>query len=275
MARVLGKNDDARDYFALAERIKTAFNREFFDVDSNDYGSGSQTANALALYLGLVPEQHRDAVRENLVHNIVEENDGHLATGIIGTNALEQVLPELGESEVMYGIATQTTFPSWGDQIRGGATTLWETWQEPSPIHHSLNMKMFGSSQVFFYRHLAGIGAASPGFRDTVIRPRIVKNLDWVDATVDTVRGPIECRWEKVDGGLYLRVVIPANTQAVVHVPTLEADKVSVGGGGADGWTNGTYIPGGAGLLGAPRTTDAVVFKTGGSRFFFRMRVKE
>jgi alpha-L-rhamnosidase len=76
-AQVLRKEAEAKDYFALAQRIKAAFNREFFDTEANDYGSGSQTANALALYLGLVPDDRRDSVRKNLVHNIVEEHDGH------------------------------------------------------------------------------------------------------------------------------------------------------------------------------------------------------
>jgi uncharacterized protein GlcG (DUF336 family) len=65
---------------------------------------------------------------------------------------------------------------------------------------------------------------------------------------------------------------MPANTTTVVHVPTLGADKVSVGVGGANVWADGAYIPGGAGLAGAHRTADAVVFKAGGGRYVFRVR---
>ena len=131
---------------------------------------------------------------------------------------------------------------------------------------------MFGSSQVFFYKHLGGIGPASPGFRDIVIRPRVVKDLEWAEATVDTVRGRIESRWEKVGGGLHLRVALPTNTRSLVLVPTLGAGKVIVGLAGADVWADGAYIPGGAGLRGAHRTADAVVFEAGGGRYLFRLR---
>ena len=82
-----------------------------------------------------------------------------------------------GLAELMYGIATQTTPPSWGYQVRRGATTVWETWEgEPS---HSMNMKMLGSSEVFFYRDLAGIAPAAPGFRRIAIRPHGVGDLTW------------------------------------------------------------------------------------------------
>ena len=272
IARVLGKDSLAGEYQTHSERIKDAFNREFFDSDSNDYGRGSQTANAVALYLGLVPQDRIMGVRENLVHNIMEEHQGHLATGIVGTNALEQVLPELGETEVMYGIATKTTFPSWGHQVVNGATTLWETWEEPTAERYSLNMKMFGSSQLFFYKHLAGIAPGSPGFQDVIIRPRVVDDLDWVEGSLETMHGRIETRWERTKTGLHLRVTIPTNTTAQIHVPTLDSQQVEIGLAGADIWSDKGYLSGGPGVLGGHQTKDAVVLQVGGGRYLFRMR---
>jgi len=111
-AEVLGKTEDAERYNELAEKIKAAFNREFFDPATNQYATGSQTSNAMALYLRLVPEGRQPAVLKNLVDDILVNHQGHLSTGIIGTNALEQVLPEFGRADVMYTIATQTTAPS-------------------------------------------------------------------------------------------------------------------------------------------------------------------
>ena len=56
MAKVLGLHDDARHYFKLAEEIKEAFNEEFFDESAGHYGTGTQTANALPLSFGMIPE---------------------------------------------------------------------------------------------------------------------------------------------------------------------------------------------------------------------------
>ena len=55
------------------------------------YGEESQTANALALYLDLVPEGRTQDVLDHLV-KLIDDGRGHLRTGIIGTDALEQAL---------------------------------------------------------------------------------------------------------------------------------------------------------------------------------------
>ena len=44
---------------ALAGEIKAAFNRRFLDPDTNNFVTGSQTANALPLAMGPVPDRFR------------------------------------------------------------------------------------------------------------------------------------------------------------------------------------------------------------------------
>ncbi len=271
-AKVLGKEDDAQRYSELAEKIKAAFNREFLDRGANQYGTGSQTANALALYLGLSPERRAEAIAKNLVSDIVKRHRGHLSTGIIGTNALEQALPEVGAADVMYGIATQTTFPSWGYQVGRGATTLWEIWEDNPERQPSLNMKMQGSSQKFFYKDLAGISPASPGYRDIMIKPRIVGDLTWVKATVHTVHGPIAIHWERAEDGLDMRLTLPANTSADVTVPTLGLDAIAITESGQPLWRDGEYVAGITGITSGHRAGDSVTFQAGGGRYFFRLR---
>ncbi len=53
MAKVLGKMQDAQAYGDLAEKIKAAFHKEYFDPKTKNYANGTQTANTLALFLGL------------------------------------------------------------------------------------------------------------------------------------------------------------------------------------------------------------------------------
>ena len=105
-----------------------------------------------------------EAVVANLVEDIRVRQNGHLTTGIIGTAALENALPRYGQAEVMAELMAQTTFPSWGEQIAKGATTVWESWNGDPGEELSLNMKMFCSTEVFFFRTLAGISPTSPGY---------------------------------------------------------------------------------------------------------------
>ena len=51
MAVALGHSDDAASYEQTAKQIKEAFNREFLDEKTDNYATGTQTANALPLFL--------------------------------------------------------------------------------------------------------------------------------------------------------------------------------------------------------------------------------
>jgi len=58
-AKILGKTDDYERYSTLAGKIKNAFNEKFLNKQTNQYATGSQTSNAMALHLGLVPEDRK------------------------------------------------------------------------------------------------------------------------------------------------------------------------------------------------------------------------
>ena len=70
IAAILGRGGDAARYAELGERIAAAFNRRFLNPDRGTYASGSQTANAVALQMGLVPDDAVERVLEHLLHDI-------------------------------------------------------------------------------------------------------------------------------------------------------------------------------------------------------------
>lgn len=59
---------------------------------------------------------------------------------------------------------------------------------------------------------------------------RILLGLTHASAGYDSVRGRIESRWEISDGEFKLRVTIPPNTKAKVHVPAPNDTEVSEAG---------------------------------------------
>ena len=111
-ADVLGKEDEARSYGRLAGQIRDAINRRWFDPAGGRYATGSQTANAFALALGIVPEGHADAVLAALVDAIERRHGGRLHTGNTGTTCLIDVLPSHGHGALLHRIATQTEYPA-------------------------------------------------------------------------------------------------------------------------------------------------------------------
>ena len=268
IAEVLGRTGDASRHKELADSIRNAYNKEFFDPGSMQYAGGSQTANAISLSLGLVPEGMERVVLENLTDDIVDKHDGHLSTGIIGTDALEQSLPKYGAADVMYTIATQTTFPSWGYQIAQGATTVWETWNGED--RHSLNMKMFGSTEKFFFKDLAGISPAAPGYRRVLIKPQVVGDLRQAEGEVKTVAGKVAVSWKLSEGLFELRAKIPTNCWARVCIPKLGLHPANVTECGCPVWQDGAFVRGQAGIDSAIEEDICVTFEVGSGYYVFR-----
>jgi len=271
-ATILGKHQDAENYNALADQIRTAFNREFLNPKTNNYGSGSQTCNAFALYAGLVPEERQSAVAANIVRNIREEHDSHLWTGILGTKALVRVLPEYGFADVLYNVATSPTYPGWGYQIARGATTLWERWggyKNFGAGMNSFNHVMFGSIDEFFYRNIAGIAPDSVGYRRVMIAPVPVDGLTFAEAEVQTISGKVVSRWEKTDRQFVLECAIPVNTTGEIHIPFTVTTNLAVRESGQSLWDNGVTQAAVPGIRYVAVQDGRLIIQTGSGRYRF------
>ncbi len=225
MAALLGKTDDAKKYSDQAASIKAAFNAKFYHPETGEYANGSLTALSCALYQGLVEPENKAKVVENLVAE-VKKQDYHMDVGILGAKYLLNTLADNGHIDVAYRILNQRTMPSYGYWVDQGATTLWEDWDG----HESLNHVMFGDVSAWFYKYLAGINAASPGFQQIVIKPHAVEGLTSARATYDSQQGRIVSDWKMNAGAFQLDVTIPANATATVYIPATDQSNVSEGG---------------------------------------------
>lgn len=245
IAGVLGNEEDRQYYLALADSIKQAFNEKFFLPGENLYGTEEPYQGYLlfALSGNLVPEENRQAVLDNLIHDIEVTSDGHLGTGILGTKHLINLLAEEGREDVLHEVVTKTTFPSWGYWIENGATTLWESWNAESSHNH----QMFGTVNEYLYKYLAGIQAptnegTAVGYKEIHIKPYIPDQMNWAEASIETVRGTVSSRWEKTDDGLTLNITIPANTTGKISIPKLDWSDVQISEGAEIVWKDGEII---------------------------------
>lgn len=267
VAAILDAGEDAARYRELAERIGAAFNRRFLNAKTGACASGSQTANAVALQMGLVPPEAVERVLANLVRDVTARG-GHLSTGMIGTNALVEALPRYGRADLMYRIAGQTTFPSWGYMLERDATTLWESWSDDRDQQLSLNMKLLGSVDKFFYRDVAGIRPLAPGFRRIAVAPQVTDALASAAAEIETVRGPAAVSWRQDRGRLRLSATIPANAAAQVRLPAAgRPSSVRVTEGGRPIWQRGAFVPGAPGVNAAWAEDGCVVVEVGAGRY--------
>ena len=234
-AGLLGKADDEKQFTKLAGELKTEFNKRFFDPATGKYESGTQCSYVLPLAFGLVPPEHRKAVIENLVNDILVENKGHLSVGLIGMQWLMQVLTDIGRPDVAWTIVTQTTRPSWGYMIGKGATTIWERWdcdtRDPGMNSEALLIQA-GNLDAWFYQTLGGINydSAQPGFKHILLKPQPLGDLTWVKSSFNSSCGRIVSNWQRDGDKLTMDITIPPNTTATVFVPAKDAGSVTESG---------------------------------------------
>jgi alpha-L-rhamnosidase len=226
IAKILGKTGDAKHYANLADRIHKAVNERFYKGDGV-YANASQTALSSSIHQQFIQEGEKSAVMKKLVEDI-RNNDDHLDVGILGAKYLFDALAENGKADLAYKMAMQPTAPSYGHWLEAGATTMWEHWDG----HASLNHIFFGDIVTWSYRHLAGIrpDPAQPGFKHTIFKLNLPKQLQWARAEHQSPFGLIKSHWRYDDDQFIWTVTVPAHTTATVHVLTSAPKAVRVAG---------------------------------------------
>jgi alpha-L-rhamnosidase len=232
-AKVLGKNEEAKDYEQLLEKIKAAFQKEYMTA-SGRLISETQTAYILALQFDMLPVNMREQAVNRLVENIKSYNY-HLTTGFLGTPFLTPVLTRFGKVDVAYKLLLQDTYPSWLYPVKMGATTIWERWdsQKPDstfqdPGMTSFNHYAYGAVGDWLYRDVAGLNTdeQETGYKKIIIKPYIGGNLSFVKTSYQSVYGKIASGWKVDDAATTYNIEIPANTSATVYLPAATVNDI-------------------------------------------------
>ena len=217
IATILGRAEDAAGYEALAKREAVAFEKRFWNAEKGYYDQGSQTANAMALALGIVPAKRRASVLQQVIDDIHAHED-HITAGDVGYPYLLRALMESGHNDLVLAMMLKKTPPSYGSQLAAGATALTEAW-DASP--HSQDHFMLGDGDEWFYRALGGIDFDMTRTQDEriTIRPQLLDGVDWVKCSYKSVMGPIRVEWEQGAGKTSVDVAIPPRATATLILP--------------------------------------------------------
>lgn len=227
VAGILGNSDD-QDYFnQLSHDIKVKYNKTYLNTETANYNDGSQMANSFPLYLGIVPEDMRVKVLDNLVKDIVVSHATHLTTGVLGTKYMPEALVREGRADIAWGIINQKSSPSWNNMMNKYTTTC-EFWT----LKQSKNHVMMGSIDAWFYKYIAGIqlDENKPAFLSFQVKPLLTDSLRYAKARIETMRGPISSEWEKHQEQFVLKLEVPFNTTAIVYLPGSADELVREGG---------------------------------------------
>ena len=223
-AVVLGYSNEVVRCRSNLNELRPKIHQAFYNPELKFYVLDEQTYQIMPLITGVVPADLKPMIIDRLVNGILNKNNGHLDTGVLGTYFLIQYLQEIGRDDILFTITNQESYPGWGYMLKQGATTWWEQWNGYwSQVHNS-----FTSLDSWFYQGLAGIrpDPEEPGFKKIIIKPAVVGDLTWVKASYNSAFGQIVSNWKKEKNSLYLDIRIPANATATVYFPTNQMDLV-------------------------------------------------
>jgi alpha-L-rhamnosidase len=238
MAAKLGDAEYSKWCAEKMANVKDHFNEAYLRQipGTSGWTYGSQTGIVMAYRMGLIPDDKKTAVSEGLVYDIKNLHGGHISTGIHGQR-IYSVLCDMGLEELAYSVLTTPTYPSLAYTLAADLTTWPETpekYQDKSlPRTGSMNHPMNSGFAAFFHECIGGIRpvADAPGFKNFVIKPSFIYQLQWANTDMESSFGQIVSNWKKDKDAYSLDVTIPCNTSAVVYIPSgVDPDGVSESG---------------------------------------------
>ena len=248
----LGENVD--EYRALYKNVCDAFRAYFtndgvpkdevemtFQKPGTDYGDifpnhpNTQTSLVLMLAFGLCRDEERPMLADMLC-DLIEKNDGCMATGFVGTPLLLHALSENGKTEMAYKLLMQSKSPSWLYSVDHGATTIWEHWNSIkedgsfwSTDMNSFNHYSYGAVCDWLYGVACGVTPTAPGYAAVRIAPQPSRVLGHAQCALDTPVGKIESAWYYRDDMLRIECATPAGVPTEIVLPDGTTKNVNGG----------------------------------------------
>jgi alpha-L-rhamnosidase len=245
IAVLIGEDAEAKALRERAEAIRAAFRHEFFSP-SGRIAHNDQTSWSLAFLYGLVPEETYEAGKAYF-RRVVEDADGLIGTGFIGTPAILPALTMHGMADLAEKIFLNRKVPGWLYQVDRGATSIWERWDalgEDGTIYdpdmNSYNHYAYGAVCQWLFEGVAGVApvAEKPGFDEVTLNPLILPALAPVQAWHDCRHGRIEAGWALDGTRVTYRVTLPEGCTGRLTASdqrrnvTLDGNSVTVPEGG-------------------------------------------
>lgn len=244
MAAEQGLDDETAKYRDWVDTMRKNFRELYLQADGT-IRPESQSAYVLALDCGLIDEpQARQKAGTRLAALIREKagpkNTG-MTTGFLGTKPLLPMLTDTGHLDLAVATLQSRRYPSWGYEVKNGATTIWERWNSYTEEYgfggpngkmnaamNSFSHYAFGAVTEWMFKDLAGIAPAEPGYAKIRLHPKFpsadatseTETISWVKAHHDSPHGRIAVYWKKqTDGSLLYEATVPPNTTAELTLP--------------------------------------------------------
>lgn len=214
---------------SLLDETHTLLPPAVFDPGTEPESEAGSRIAALALRLAcdFIPGAERPAALDALRAELASAGY-HVLCGILGTQALFQVLGEAGDADTAFRLLTAEGVPGYAAMLKD-KTTLCEEWSAKSG---SFNHVMFGSVDAWFHEYLCGI-QIDYTYPETpiLLRPQPVPECRWARATRRLPDGGlISSEWELTpDGQVRYTFKIPAGHNVRLFVDGVDCGVITAG----------------------------------------------
>ncbi len=233
-AKLLGEKEDEKLYKAKYEKQLKRVREEYFTAGGR-LCFDTVTAQVLALYFGIAPEEHRKKLAEALNENVKIHNYT-LCTGFIGTTYLMFALADNGYMDTAQKVLMNNGYPGWLYEVDMGATTVWERWNSlmpdgtPNPDGmNSYNHYAYGSVMEFVVKRIAGLQPTAAGYKKIKITPNPCKGLAEIKAEYESAGGKIVSGYKQKNGKITFFSEIPEGVDAEIVLPCEQPITVKSG----------------------------------------------
>lgn len=207
----LGMEHQQQFALAVGADFKAAFRKHLIDFDTMTVAENCQTSQAMALHYGIFAPEEEQAAFARLLE-LIREQDGFMDVGVLGGKVLFHVLTKFGYTDLALHMMIRPEYPSYGNWVAQGATSLWEDFMEDTA---SMNHHFWGDISAWFIKALAGICYNPDGtdWNRVDICPHFPEVMHDASAWFDSNCGKIASKWVREGDKIILNLEIPANMQ--------------------------------------------------------------
>lgn len=173
------------------EKFKYVFTDIFYDeqtglyVDSEDTKHSAIHSNILPLYFDLIPRGKHERIVKFL------KTKG-LNCGVYMAYFMLKALARVDEHEYVYNLISSQSPNSWGNMIKEGATSCFETWRKDQKHNTSLCHPWASAPIPILIEDIVGLSPAQPGWETINFNPHIPSFLEYLYIKVPVKTGTIE-----------------------------------------------------------------------------------
>ncbi len=211
IAGIIGKPEDIEEYKEKINLRKNAIRAAYFNAFDDNFVMNVQGGNVFGYDIGLGNEK----TYKNIVRYY--EKTGCFDTGIFATDILIRLLFENGNGDLAVKLLTNDGAQGFEHWRKNGATTFHEYWDSNRSRSH--NHPMFGAPVAYFFEYLLGIRQKpnTAGYHSLLIEPQVVSEFNKMSGSMTIPNGKVSVEYEKIEGAVSFKIVIPSATEAVLR----------------------------------------------------------